>query len=155
MVITFPNQQTLTLPANTIAAIAESQAKYAAPLWHSRAERVLKLGAHQWIDPLDIELAQTRFAQQPSGVLCYAWKLFTRDWLAYADAYFADTFTYPNQPRHLGRNVIPLVDEDNDSRQIGWVRIEQVTPIDANFTVFVQFTLLDLFTPRNLPVEYS
>ncbi len=154
MVITFPNRQTLILPANTIASIEQSKAKYDALLWQSRAERLLKLGAHQWIDPTDLATAQARFAQQPTGILCYAWKLFTRDWLAYADAYFTDTLTYPNQPRHLGRNVIPLIDEDNDSHQIGSVRIEQVTPIDANFTVFMQFTLLDLFKPRTLPAEY-
>lgn len=153
--ITFPNQLTLTLPEKTMAAIAQSKAKYNAPLWQYRAERVLKLGAHQWIYPSDVATARALFASHPTGIIATAWKLFNRGWLAAAEAYFVDSATYPNHPRYLGKDVIPLVDEDNDSQQIGWVRINQYTTTDANFAVFVQFTLLDLFEPRPLPSEYA
>jgi hypothetical protein len=95
------------------------------------------------------------FAQHPTGIIATGWKLFNRGWLAAAEAYFVDSITYPNHPRHLGRDVIPLVDEDQDSQQIGWVRINQYTTMDANFAVFVQFTLLDLFAPHPLPPEYA
>ena len=47
------------------------------------------------------------------------------------------------------------MDEDRDSQQIGWVRINQYTQMDESFAVFVQFTLLDLFAPRALPPEYA
>lgn len=153
--VTFPNQQTIVLPTTTIAAIERAKAKYAMPLWQYRPERVLKLGGHQWIYPNDVAAARTLFAQHPTGIIATAWKLFSRGWLVWAEAYFVDTETYPNHPRHLGQNVIPLVDEDDDGQQIGWVRINQSTPIDSNFTVFVQFTLLDMFEPRPLPTEYA
>lgn len=71
-----PQGQLITLPAATAAAIARSSAKYAAPLWHYRAERVLKLGAHQWIYPVDIATAHTVFALHPMGIVCLAWKLY-------------------------------------------------------------------------------
>lgn len=153
-IVTFPNQQTLVLPASTGAAIEQSKAKYTAPLWHYRAERVLKLGAHQWIYPGDVATARMLLASHPFGINALAWKLFNRGWLAASEAYFVDTATYPNHPRHLGQNVIPLVDEDNASQQIGWVRIQQYTEMDSNFAVFVEFTLLALFEPRPLPAEY-
>ena len=56
--ITFPNQHTIVLPAQTVAAIEQAKAKYATPLWQFRAERVLKLGAHQWIYPSDVAIAR-------------------------------------------------------------------------------------------------
>ncbi len=152
--VTFPNQYTIILPAKTMAAIKQSSAKYATPLWQFRPEKVLKLGEHQWIYPSDVATAQVLFATYPMGLIGTAWKLFNRGWLAAAEAYFVDTETYPNHPRHFGTNVIPLVDEDNASQQVGWVRINQATLMDANFAVFVQFTLLDLFEPRPLPAEY-
>ncbi len=153
--VTFPNQHTIVLPASTVAAIEQSKAKYATPLWQFRPERVLKLGAHQWIYPSNVATAYALFTTHPMGMIGTAWKLFNRGWLASAEAYFLDTETYPNQPRHFGMNVIPLVDEDNDAQQIGWVRINQYTVSDVNFAVFVQFTLLDLFEPRLLPAEYA
>lgn len=153
--VTFPNQQLLTLPIETAAAIAESKAAYAEPLWQYRAERVLKLGNHQWIYPANVAAASALYAAHPHGIMATAWKLFNRGWLSAAEEYFIDTARYPNHPRHLGRNVIPLVDEDNDSQQIGWVRIEQYTQADENFAVFVQFTLLALFEARPLPDEYA
>jgi hypothetical protein len=153
--VTFPNHYTIEVPAKTIAAIEQSKAKYAEPLWLFRAERVLKLGAHQWIYPGDIATARALYAQHPTGIIASAWKLFNRGWLAYADGYFVDTQTYPNHPRHFGKDVIPLVDEDQQSQQIGWVRINQATTMDHNFAVFVQFTLLDLFEDRPLPPEYA
>ena len=165
--ITFPNHQTITLPSTTVVAIAQSSANYSAPLWSQRAERVLKLGAHQWIDPLDPAAAQLRLTAQPSGILCTGWKLFTRSWQAAAEAYFRERETYPDHPRHLGEGVIPLVDEDvtipnvqgmageQSVAQIGWVRIEQTTSMDQHFAIFVQFTLLDLFVARPLPNEYA
>ncbi len=153
--VRFPNGYTFTLPPATTAAIAQSSAKYQAPLWHYRAERVLKLGAHQWIYPVDLATAQTVFTLHPQGILCTAWKLFNRGWLAAAEAYYLDRVTYPDHPRHLGRQVVPLVDEDNGSAQIGWARIEQSTVADQHYAVFVQFTLLDLFAPQPLPVAYE
>jgi hypothetical protein len=153
--VTLPNHHTIQLPAKTIAAIEHAKAKYAEPLWQFREERVLKLGAHQWIFPGDVVTARALFALHPTGIIATAWKLFNRGWLAYADAYFVDTQRYPNHPRHLGKDVIPLVDEDNQSQQIGWVRINQSTTMDHNFAVFVQFTLLDLFEHRPLPTEYT
>ncbi|MFN8489543.1 MAG: hypothetical protein U0350_18310 [Caldilineaceae bacterium] len=153
--VTFPNQQTIVLPAHTVEAIEQSKAKYAAPLWQYRPERVLKLGGHQWIYPNDVATARQLFAAYPNGLIATAWKLFNRGWLSAAEAYFVDTATYPNHPRHFGRDVIPLVDEDNNSQQIGWVRINQYTAMDERFAVFVQFTLLDLFEPRALLVEYA
>ncbi|MEZ4736698.1 MAG: hypothetical protein R3E79_57185 [Caldilineaceae bacterium] len=153
--VTFPNQQTMNLPAQTVAAIQAAKANYATPLWQYRAERTLKLGSHQWIYPHSVATARELFALHPTGIIATAWKLFNRGWLAAAEAYFVDTATYPNHPRHFGRDVIPLVDEDQDSHQIGWVRINQYTPMDSNFAVFVQFTLLDLFEPRVLPPAYS
>ena len=157
--VTFPNQHTITLPANTVAAIEQSKAKYATPLWQFRPERVLKLGAHQWIYPSDVATARALFVAHPldmsGGMIGTAWKLFNRGWLAAAEAYFVDAVTYPNHPRHWGQHVIPLVDEDHDSQQIGWVRINQYTSMDSNFAVFVQFTLLELFEPRPLPAEYA
>lgn len=153
--IIFPNQQTLVLPERTVVAIAQSAAKYSAPLWHYRAERTLKLGGHQWIYPADVATARMLLAQHPTGIIATAWKLFNRGWLAAAEAYFVDAVTYPHHPRHLGRNVIPLVDEDQDSQQIGWVRINQYTTADHTYAVFVQFTLLEMFAPRALPAEYA
>lgn len=153
--VTFPNQQILELPGYTLDAIQQAKAKYTTPLWQYRPERVLKLGAHQWIYPRDIATAQTLFALHPTGIVVTAWKLFNRGWLAAAEAYFVDTATYPNHPRHLGQQVIPLVDEDQDSQQIGWALINHYTAMDENFAVFVQFTLLDLFAPRPLPSEYA
>ncbi len=153
--VTFPNQETIELPERSCAAIAEAKARYAAPLWELREERVLKLGAHQWITPADVATAQARFAHEPAGIVATGWKLFPRDWAAAAHAYFHDAVRYPTHPRHLGRDVIPLVDEDRASQQIGWVRIAQVTAMDDNFAVFIQFALLDLFDPRPLPAEYA
>ena len=158
--VTFPTGQTITLPPATVTAIAQASAKYPTPLWHYRAERVLKLGAHQWIYPADRATLHAVFALHPMGILCTAWKLFNRGWLAAAEAYWLDPITYPNHPRHFGRHVIPLVDEDSDvlpsgAAQIGWARIEQTTVADQQYAVFVQFTLLDLFAPQALPVEYG
>lgn len=153
--VTFPNQHTVELPAATSAAIARAKAKYAEPLWLLRDERALKLGEHQWIYPGGAAAAQGLFGQYPTGIIAMAWKLFNRSWQAAAEAYFGDTQQYPNHPRHFGRDVVPLVDEDRESQQIGWVRIIQYTQMDENFAVFVQFTLLDLFAPRALPPEYA
>jgi len=164
--IIFPNHQRITVPEASVAAIAESSANYTTPLWSNRAERVLKLGAHQWIDPTDPTDAQQRFAVQQAALHCTAWKLFNRSWQEAADAYFREESSYPNHPRHLGEGVIPLVDEDLQlstgteatgqqvAAQIGWVRIEQVTEINAQFVIFIAFTLLDLFAARPLPQEY-
>ena len=153
--VTFSDQQILQLPAATCAEIDRAKAKYTEPLWMFREERVLKLADRQWIYPNDLAAARALFALHPTGIIAIAWKLFNRGWLGSAEAYFFDSQRYPNQPRHLGRNVIPLVDEDHDSQQIGWVRINQTTMMDHNFAVFVQFTLLDLFAPRSLPAEYT
>lgn len=153
--VTFPNQQTIQLPAATCLAIAEAQARYDEPLWSFRAERALKLAGRQWIFPADVTAARTLFALHPNGIIATAWKLFNRGWLGSAEAYFLDTQRYPSQPRHWGKDVIPLVDEEHDSQQIGWVRINQTTTMDHNFAIFVQFTLLDLFEPRPLPAEYT
>jgi len=153
--ITFPNQQTLLLPSKTVDAILASSAKYSAPLWHFRAERVLKLGGHQWIFPANLAAAYSLCAAHPAGIIATAWKLFNRGWLGAGEEYFSDSRRYPNHPRHWGRTVIPLVDEDNDSRQIGWVRIEQQTEADEDFAVFVQFALLEMFEARALPGEYA
>ena len=153
--VTFPNRHTLHLPAATAAAIAHAHAKYPEPLWLFRAERVLKLGAHQWIFPAGPDAAHALFAQHPTGLVVTAWKLFNRSWTAAAEAYWLDTARYPAHPRHLGQGVVPLVDEDADNQQIGWARIEQMTTADPNDAIFVQFTLLDLFAPRPLPAEYA
>jgi hypothetical protein len=153
--VTFPNQHTVELPAATAAAIERAKAKYAEPLWLFRAERVLKLGEHQWIYPGGSAAAQELFARYPTGIVATVWKLFNRSWQAAAEAYLLDTQRYPHYPRHFGRDVVPLVNEDRDSQQIGWVRINQYTQMDESFAVFVQFTLLDLFTPRALPPEYA
>ena len=155
--IVFPNGQQIELPQATIAAITQSSANYQAPLWQFRAEKVLKLGAHQWIYPADLVTVQQLYAMHTGGILCTAWKLFNRVWGGAAEAYYLDTATYPDHPRHLGRHVVPLVDEDDDTypnTQIGWVRIEQATAINQQFTMFVQFTLLALITPRALPSVY-
>ncbi len=153
--VIFPNQHALELPTETLAAIARAKARYAEPLWLFRDERVLKLGEHQWIYPHGAAAAQGLFVQHPMGIIATAWKLFNRSWLAAAEAYRLDTLRYPHHPRHFGRDVVPLVDEDRDSQQIGWVRINQYTQMDDNFAVFVQFTLLDMFEPRPLPPEYA
>jgi hypothetical protein len=153
--VTFSNHHTIQLPAETSAAIERAKAKYAEPLWLFREERVLKLGGHQWIYPGNVAAARELVALHPAGIIATAWKLFNRGWLAAAEAYFVDTQRYPNHPRHLGIGVIPLVDEDRDSQQIGWVRINQYTTMDDNYAIFVQFTLLDLFEPRILPAEYT
>lgn len=153
--VTFPDQHTLELPVETIAAIAKAKAKYAEPLWLYREERVLKLGGHQWIYPNGVDAARELFAMHRHGIVVTAWKLFPRGWLAAGEAYWLDTRRYPNQPRHFGVNVIPLVDEDQAEQQIGWVRINQYSPMDHNFAIFVQFTVLDLFAPRQLPAEYA
>ena len=153
--VTFPNQHSVELPAETAAAIARAKAKYTEPLWLFREERVLKLGGHQWIYPHGVAAAQGLFAQHPAGIVATAWKLFNRSWLAAAEAYRLDTLRYPNHPRQFGRDVVPLVDEDRESQQIGWVRINQYTKMDHNYAVFVQFTLLDMFGPRPLPAEYA
>jgi hypothetical protein len=152
--VTFPNQHTIDLPAKTIAEINQAKAKYTVPLWQFRAEKVLKLGGHQWIYPGDVATAHEIFALHPTGMVATAWKLFNRGWLAATEAYWVDTVTYPQHPRHFGQQVMPLVDEDQDSQQIGWVRLNQSTLMDQNFAVFVQFTILDLFAPRVLPQEY-
>lgn len=153
--VTFPNQLQIVLPSTTVDAIIASKAKYDKPLWQYRAERVLKLGVHQWIFPASAEKAHSLFLQHPTGILATAWKLFNRGWLSAAEEYFVDISRYPNHPRHLGEGVIPLVDEDNNSQQIGWVRINQYTQADENYAVFVQFTLLEMFAPRSLPSEYA
>lgn len=153
--VTFPNQQQIIVPSTTVDAIVASKAKYDKPLWQYRAERVLKLGGHQWIFPASTSEASTLFATYPSGIVATAWKLFNRGWLSAAEEYFVDSARYPNHPRHLGQGVIPLVDEDNNSQQIGWVRINQYTQADENYAVFVQFTLLEMFAARALPAEYA
>lgn len=153
--ITFPDQQRVQIPATTVAAIRASSAKYSAPLWDFRAERVLKLGSHQWIYPSSLATAYSLWAAQPAGIIATAWKLFNRGWLGAAEEYFYDHQRYPNHPRHLGQNVIPLVDEDNDSQQVGWVRVNQQTKADENFAVFVQFALLEMFEARAVPEEYA
>jgi len=153
--ITFPNQQTIRIPPTTVDAILASSAKYDAPLWRYRAERVLKLGDHQWIFPSNLATAYTLFAAHPAGIVATAWKLFNRGWLGAGEEYFSDSLRYPNQPRGLGQNVIPLVDEDNNSQQIGWVRIVQQTEADEHYAVFAQFTLLEMFEARALPGEYG
>lgn len=153
--VTFPNQQTIILPPETIQAILASSTKYDKPLWQYRAEKVLKLGGHQWISPLNVVSATSLCATHPTGIIATAWKLFNRGWLSAAEEYFVDTARYPTHPRHFGKNVIPLVDEDNDSKQIGWVRINQYTQADKHYAVFVQFTLLEMFEARVLPSEYA
>lgn len=153
--ITFPDQQTILLSPETVAAISASSAKYSAPLWEYRAERVLKLGGHQWITPSSPARAASLWAAHPTGIVAMAWKLFNRGWLEAAEEYFRDGARYPAHPRHLGRNVIPLVDEDNDSQQIGWVCILQQTAADESYAVFVQFLLLEMFAARALPGEYG
>jgi hypothetical protein len=153
--VTFPNQQTITLPDYAVTAIEQSKSNYGAPLWRFRPEHVLKLGAHQWIFPRDLATARHLFTLHPTGIVATAWKLFNRGWLASAEAYFVDTASYPHHPRHLGKEVIPLVDEDHENQQVGWARILQYTTMDANFAVFVQFTLLELFPPQPLPKEYQ
>ncbi|MEZ4728697.1 MAG: hypothetical protein R3E79_16305 [Caldilineaceae bacterium] len=55
--VTFPNQQTMNLPAQT-AAIQAAKANYATPLWQYRAERTLELGSHQWIYPHSVATAR-------------------------------------------------------------------------------------------------
>lgn len=153
--ITFPNQETLLLPPATVGAILASSARYTAPLWQKRAERVLKLGGHQWISPPTLDIAYRLWAAQPTGIVATAWKLFNRDWRSAAEEYCNDNLRYPNHPRSWGQNVIPLVDEDNASQQIGWVRIHQQTQPDENYAIFVQFTLLEMFAARALPAEYA
>ena len=154
--VMFPNRQTIELPARTEAAIAQARARYAEPLWLFRAERVLKLSDRQWIHPESAGAAQRLFATHPHGLIAFAWKLFGRGWAGSAEAYAGDAVRYPQHPRHLGLGVIPLVDEDRDDQQIGWVRILQVTPeMDHNYAIFVQFAVLDLFAPRPLPAEYA
>ncbi|MBX3010442.1 MAG: hypothetical protein KF832_03005 [Caldilineaceae bacterium] len=153
--VTFPNQQTLLLPATTATAILAAKAKYPTPLWQYRAERTLKLGGHQWIYPTDVAAAQRINALHDTGIIGTAWKLFNRGWAAAAEAYWLDTATYPDHPRHFGAGVIPLVDEDQAAQQIGWVRILQATTADEHFAIFVQFALLALFPPRPLPAAYQ
>ncbi|MEZ4661713.1 MAG: hypothetical protein R2911_29530 [Caldilineaceae bacterium] len=92
--------------------------------------------------------------RHPSGgIIATAWKLFNRSW-RHGGGILFDHTRYPEHPRHLGKTWAPLVDEDNDSQQIGWVRINQVTLADENYAVFVQFTLLELFPARPLPAAY-
>lgn len=153
--VTFPNQQTIELPASACAAIEQAAANYTAPLWLFRAERVLKLAGRQWVWPGSAAAAHALAAQHPAGIVAVAWKLFNRSWAGTAEEYFLDPQRYPDHPRRLGKGVIPLVDEDRESQQIGWVRIEQTTPMDANFAIFVQFTVLEMFEPQPLPREYA
>ena len=153
--VTFPNQQIIVLSSETIKAILISSAKYDKPLWQYRAEKVLKLGGHQWISPSTVASAASLYATHPTGIIATAWKLFNRGWLSAAEEYFVDMERYPNHPRHFGKNVIPLVDEDNHSQQIGWVRIDQTTQADENHAVFVQFTVLEMFEAKALPSEYA
>jgi len=153
--VTFPDHQSLRLPPETVTAILASSGQYDIPLWQYRAERVLKLGSHQWIYPANPADAYSQCAAYPAGIVATAWKLFNRGWLGAAEEYFADSTRYPHHPRHYGQNVIPLVDEANNSQQIGWVRILQQTRTDENYAVFVQFVLLELFEARLLPEEYA
>lgn len=152
--VVFPNQHSFQLPAATVAAIEQAKAKYSEPLWWYREERVLKVGAHQWVTPAGPAAAQALCAQHP-GILAVFWKLFNRSWLAAAESYWLDTHRYPAHPRHLGEGVLPLVDEDRGMQQIGWVRILQQTTMDAHYAVFVQCVLLDCFEPRPLPAAYG
>jgi len=153
--IRFPNQQIVEMPVETVAAISASSAQYSAPLWCYRAERVLKLGGHQWISPSSPAAAYSLWAAHRAGIIATAWKLFNRGWLGAGEEYFYDSLRYPNHPRHLGENVIPLVGEDNGTQQIGWVRVLQQTAADEYYAVFVQFALLEMFAPRALPGEYA
>ncbi|MBV7334529.1 hypothetical protein KFU94_41080 [Chloroflexi bacterium TSY] len=106
--MSFPNKQILTLPPKTAAAIAESKAAYEAPLWIYRAERVLKLGSHQWIFPTDVATAYSLYTAYPNGIIATAWKLFNRGWNSAAEAYLVDTDRYPTHPRHFGENVMMM-----------------------------------------------
>lgn len=155
MKVILPNQQVILLPPETVDAIRASKANYAQPLWQYRAERVLKLGDHQWISPPDLETAGSLWTAHPAGILATAWKLFNRGWQGAAQEYFCDSVRYPNHPRHLGQNVIPLLDEDNGSQQVGWVRVLQHTQADETYAVFIQFALLEMFEARALPAEYA
>jgi hypothetical protein len=152
--VVFPNQHSFQLPAATVAAIEQAKANYSEPLWWYREERLLKVGAHQWVTPAGPAAAQALCAQHP-GILALFWKLFNRSWLAAAESYWLDRERYPAHPRHLGEGVLPLVDEDRGLQQIGWVRILQQTTMDANYAVFVQCVLLDCFEPRPLPAAYG
>ncbi len=153
--IIFPNQQTFQLPPKTVNSILASGAQYDKPLWQFRAERVLKLGSHQWISPSDQVAAQSIWRAHPAGIVAVAWKLFNRGWSGAAEEYFYDTRRYPNHPRHYGQRVIPLVDEDTGSQQIGWVRILQQTEAGEQYAVFVQFAILEMFEARVLPGQYT
>lgn len=152
--VTFPNEQTIELPDRARAAIAESKAKYIIPQWLHREEEVLKLSGRQWIFPESVATARELVALYPHGIIATAWKLFNRGWVGAAEKYTVDTRFFPDHPRHFGSGVVPLVDEDHQSKQIGWVRINQQTRMDDNFAIFVQFTILDLFDPRDLPEGY-
>jgi len=155
MTIIFDNGYQVAIPDATAEAIAKSTSKYETPLWAYRAEKVLKLGHHQWVVPFDFDQLKSALDANPAGIKAIAWKLFTRGWLAHAPEYFHDTVNYPNHPRHYGANIIPLVDEDADSQQIGWARIDQYTSADENFVVYVEFTIVELFDPITLPQEYK
>ena len=125
--ISFDNGYIISIPVKTAEAIAKSVAQYQTPLWEYRAEKVLKLGHHQWISPFDFDGLKEALQANPYGIKANAWKLFTRGWLAHAPDYYHNTVAYPNHPRHYGQNVIPLVDEDTDNQQIGWIRTDQYT----------------------------
>lgn len=160
--VVFSNGAVVELPERTVAAIAEAAAKYAAPLWSLREEGTLKLAGRQWIDPPGVAAARAAWAELAPGpagespaLAATAWKLFNRDWRRAAEAYFVDAARYPDHPRHLGPGVVPLVDEDDEERQIGWARLVQWTEAGENYAVFVQFEVLDLFAPRPLGAEYA
>lgn len=93
------NQGIIEVPDRSCTAIAEATARYAAPLWELREERVLKLGAHQSDHARpDVATAQALFAHHPAGIVATGWKLFPHDWAAAAHAYFHDAVRYPTHP---------------------------------------------------------
>ena len=153
--VTLPSGRTVVLPDETVLAIQKSAAKYPTALWDYRIEKVLKLSANQWVFPDNILKAQARWETHSYGISCLAWKLFNRGYSQFAQLYPQHPKLYPDYPSELGRNVIPLVDEDAAEQHVGWVRVDGTTHADSNYAVFIEFTLLQLFEGRPLLEAYK
>ncbi|MEZ4621590.1 MAG: hypothetical protein R2867_39660 [Caldilineaceae bacterium] len=154
--VSFPNGQLITLPAATVAAIAQARARYHEPLWQFRAERVLKLGAHQWIYPQELTTTYTIHTLHSGG------------FSARLGSYSIAAGPAPRRPISTIAPPSPIIRDTWGValyhwsmkimiaiRHTGWLGADRAGNGNGrDFAIFVQFTLLDLFPPQPLPPAY-
>ena len=101
--VTFPNQYTIALPAQTIAAIEQAKAKYTAPLWQFRPERRPETRGASMDLSKRCSHGSYIIGHASDGHAWHSLETFQSWVVGGAEAYFVDTATYPTIPAILGR----------------------------------------------------